>query len=545
MSVLIIFYENRPQIRYRVWPDMDAIPEGWIAENKEYIFELENTDEYQTILLEVDDTKLKALRSPREGVARWGWSPGFFAGKVTLAIVSEHERRVFDLIVDPARHKLTRDHFDLMIEQILEDTFQLVSLSSYKIGIGMGNGTHLPPLARIEFLSSRIEELAVCIRKIIENPVKHLNGHLEKKPINRAGHITGVQLAKAYAKGRILKSEYLESRLPVGLKGYVPHSIMSTRKSAIVDIDEHRAIRSSLKFWSRWLMLVADKFKRVAKEDDESQSTKWAVRCEGLSRRLNVMVSDHFFDSITETNDQVTATSIFRYIPEYHRFFKLHRQMSLGLASITGDFLNIPIARTYDLYELWCFLRLVRILADISGCHDIDISGLIEGSVQTGEVVLQSKACSVRLENLEVAFQRSFREYWKDANSQGSFSRTMIPDVSVIKLADTEGPPLLFIFDAKYRVEQGLNDALASIHMYRDAIVKEDHEGVARIVQKALILSPQIQDYTDEDWTTQDAPARFFHTEYRDKFNFGIMSFHPAMDLAQMKILIKTAMELA
>lgn len=399
MSVLTIHHAARPQVRYRVWPVMDEMPEGWVAENREYVFDLENTDEYQTIQLEVDDIALEALRSPEEGVARWRWSPGFFAGRVAFTIIARHGRQAFELIVDPARHKLTREHFDLMIEQILEDTFQLFSLSSYKTGIGMGDGAHLPPLARIEFLSSRIEELSICIQKIIENPVKHLSENLEEKPINRARQITGVQLAKAYSKGRFVKSEYLKSRIPARLDGYLPLRIESSQKSVNVDIAEHRAIRSSLIFWSRWLMLVADKFRGVAR-DDESRSMKWAIRCEALSRRLSTLLSAHFFDEISDSYEPVTATSIFTYIPEYHRFLKLHRQMSLGIASVTGDFLNIPIARTYDLYELWCFLRMVRVLADVSGLSDLDISGLIEDSGQTGEVVLQSKSCSIRIDNL-------------------------------------------------------------------------------------------------------------------------------------------------
>ena len=79
------------------------------------------------VLAVVDELQLEALRSPRDGVARWRWSPGFFAGKVALAIQDGPLRSGFEIIVDPARHKLTRDHFNLMIEQILEDTFLLCS----------------------------------------------------------------------------------------------------------------------------------------------------------------------------------------------------------------------------------------------------------------------------------------------------------------------------------------------------------------------------------------------------------------------------------
>ena len=56
---------------------------------------------------------------------------------------------------------------------------------------------------------------------------------------------------------------------------------------------------------------------------------------------------------------------------------------------------------------------------------------------------------------------------------EGSFSRTMVPDV-VLACSGLGGPERrVIVLDAKYRINDGLNDALNSIHTYRDALVQK------------------------------------------------------------------------
>ena len=50
--------------------------------------------------------------------------------------------------------------------------------------------------------------------------------------------------------------------------------------------------------------------------------------------------------------------------------------MNLGLAALFGNFLQMPLARTYELYELWCFLRLLRAAVQEYGPTGVDLSDL-------------------------------------------------------------------------------------------------------------------------------------------------------------------------
>ena len=63
---------------------------------------------------------------------------------------------------------------------------------------------------------------------------------------------------------------------------------------------------------------------------------------------------------------------------------------------------------------------------------------------------------------LTLAFKRRFKEYWLDDARCGSFtSRHMVPDVSLVAEADAGRVGKLLVLDAKYRIEEQLNDAIS------------------------------------------------------------------------------------
>ena len=84
----------------------------------------------------------------------------------------------------------------------------------------------------------------------------------------------------------------------------------------------------------------------------------------------------------------------------------------------------------------------------------------------------------------------------------------------------------LIVLDAKYRIDEGLNDALSSIHTYRDALVREAASGAAEgIVSAAYLLTPYdpsiVAGYRDTPM-----PGRLFHPEYRAGFRFGAVTLN-------------------
>ena len=137
-------------------------------------------------------------------------------------------------------------------------------------------------------------------------------------------------------------------------------------------------------------------------------------------------------------------------------------------------------------------------------------------------------------------FQKQYREFWHESDRRGSFSRTMKPDVMMGRDGMAgEDAARLIVLDAKYRIEEGLNDALNSIHTYRDALVREKESGdIKGIVTAAYLLTPYLPGLKSEYQDTP-MPGRLFHPEYRRKFRFGAMTLRPGMTAGALKDTVR------
>jgi hypothetical protein len=92
----------------------------------------------------------------------------------------------------------------------------------------------------------------------------------------------------------------------------------------------------------------------------------------------------------------------------------------------------------------------------------------------------------------------------------------------------------LIVLDAKYRIDESLNDALSSIHTYRDALVREADSGETKgIVTAAYLLTPHTPALLTGYRETQ-MPGRLFHPEYRASFRFGAVTLRPGMTAAEI-----------
>ena len=110
-------------------------------------------------------------------------------------------------------------------------------------------------------------------------------------------------------------------------------------------------------------------------------------------------------------------------------------------------------------------------------------------------------------------FQKQYMEFWKESRFLGSYSRPVKPDLSLE--VGTAPETRVIVLDAKYRIDAQLNDAIASIHMYRDAMVQGSAGGIEErrnIVSGAYLLTPYLPAPADgRDWKETSMPGRLFH----------------------------------
>ncbi|MBF0481652.1 MAG: DUF2357 domain-containing protein [Desulfovibrionaceae bacterium] len=537
--------EEQTGSEWQVWPDSYPIPAGAIRETGSYLFELKAEGALDADLL-IDDVPLEALRSKDSNTSRWRWSPGFHAGTVEAELRLPYLGvRRFEVITDPDLRKLTRSDFDQMVREVLEDTFSLFALSGFRKTVARGVGGRPPAIARLEFLRSRVAELEKVAECIASRPRQKLISEVVPLPYYRAFRATGQEIVRSFQSGLIMPEVGRPSRLPVSLKGFLPRTIKLQNRRNSLDLPEHRQMASCLRSWSSWLSASADlldRSKQSTDPEERRQGNVWSGRCRRLARRIGILTKLPPFAESGEAPPQLMLSAIMRNDPVYRRFYKIYQDMNLGIAAVFGDFLAMPLARTFDLYELWCFLRLVRAAVDEYGPAGLDVKELFATDA-SGGLTLATRSVVVAVgPGLKLCFQKQYREFWLEQNRQGSYSRLMVPDVVIAQQTrEDSAPSRLIILDAKYRIEDGLNDALNSIHTYRDALVKEADNGKTEgIVTAAYLLSPCVPEFEKSTaYRDTPMPSRLFHPEYRNDFKFGAVTLRPGMSASELCSVVK------
>lgn len=543
MQCLYICSEFTGQ-RWRVWPDAEIVPPGSVYETGRYLFELSDCDDAvaNAADLLIDGVPLEALRTRERGSARWRWTPGFYAGSLQVELTIPGRRAIsVEIVTDPDARKLARTEFDVMLREILDDTFALFSLSSFRRSVSRGPGRTPPPIARLEFIRSRVDELEAYIRAIARAPQLTMRSIERSVHYYQASRASGQEILRSFQAGAPRHENGAGARLPPQLRGFLPERIRLRSASHSTDTVEHRQIKACLSAWASWLRSAGAALELVSNSDDANLSCAgrlWAHRCRVLERRLSDLGALALFQDVGESPPVLTLSSTYRNVPAYRGFYRVWRDMNAGLAAIFGSFLSLPLARTYELYELWCFLRLVRAVREEFG--STSATDNLFSAESDGALTLS--AGPVRLAiggGWSICFQRTYREYWKEADGVGSYSRQMIPDVVLAREDGTGGPPTVIVLDAKYRISEGLNEALGSIHMYRDALVHEATTGkIEGVVKAAYLLTPHVA-FPHLDYQETPMPARLFHPQYRAGFRFGAATLRPGVSISEIRRTIR------
>jgi predicted component of viral defense system (DUF524 family) len=543
MQKLVIFQKHDPKNGFEIWPNAERFPDFFVQETKTYYLDLQNTDFVESAELFADYIGLEALKPPNRTTARWKWEPGFYAGKIDFQLHLQQRRKFhFEVVLNPALHKLTKSDFDSMILQILEDSLALFNLSNAKINIERGFSREIPPIARLEFLRTKISQIEIVVKKIIDGPQKILRNENALVPYYKASVVRGNDIIKSYSRSKIIKAGN-NSKITHKLRGFLPEKLLVSIKNDGHDIYENRAIKYCLKFWKSWLQLVSSNLLNQFDGSESKRALKeWANRCIILSHKLQVLLSNPFFHSVSDIPVPVEASPIFIQHPDYYQFFLIYKEINLGIARVYGDFIDLPLARTFDLYEFWCYLRIVRAFSSHEPGNIVDISNLFQKTNNNG-LTIKKSCVETTFGKKTIFFKKRYKEYWIEKSGRGSYSRTMEPDISFI-YENNKQETQLIVFDAKYRINSGLNDALASAHMYRDALVESDDNDIKNIVFASYLLSPQgLESNICENWKEVTLPARFFQPKYRKKFNFGVLTMHPKMSIEQIYSEINNIIE--
>ncbi|TOP68824.1 hypothetical protein, partial [Vibrio parahaemolyticus] len=204
-----------------------------------------------------------------------------------------------------------------------------------------------------------------------------------------------------------------------------PTKLPVTVSHSELDIYEHRCIKHCLNVWSVWLLFIGRKIKRRSERSKDNKTLlKWAQRAFKLSASIEELLRKDFFNNVSDLGSLlIQPTNIFTSIPQYRKFFDLQRKVNMGIGKSFGDFLNMPLAKTHKLYEIWCYYRL------ISACRILGYAPTSYSIRKNSTPLAKTNVIvEVGFDTFSLHFQKSYDEYWKASDDIGSYSRTMIPD---------------------------------------------------------------------------------------------------------------------
>lgn len=226
-----------------------------------------------------------------------------------------------------------------------------------------------------------------------------------------------------------------------------------------------------------------------------------------------------FLQDVGNLSRSVSITQKFRKQPVYRLWYKWFDELYKHAHQGIGFDYPIPLKDTFSLYEMWCFMKLVRILRE-AGMVD-DTRGLFKLKQEGFFLDLaENKESRIPLKNgMSLYFQRN---YQYNSSPFHTYTQRMIPDIVL------EGESELIVFDPKYRVAGNLGTALGEMHKYRDGILHR--ESGRRAVKSAFILTPG-----------DGEERRYFQETFHDAYRMGAIPLAPGNGTGKIEeILMRT-----
>jgi predicted component of viral defense system (DUF524 family) len=352
-----------------------------------------------------------------------------------------------------------------------------------------------PTLAEwIALLKGYFEQFARTANTVIANP--HSTLKTAPHPVDAA-------------RARRVGERALERRLrrPLSRSGGIsasgvllPMHVPEVRRRTTFDNPENRYFKYLLLETLRKLQQVAAAHDTGDEDADLSAEQRFfeALRPEAsaMIRRIQGLLHAPFLQDLqAQLPGSFFSPVLYRH-PSYSAFVQAARLLNSGL-SLQGGALQIGIKNIAQLYEYWCFLRLVRLFKE---SFPLEQQSLVQlRHLRLVIVLAKGKEAAVTFretasgKRLCLLYDRMFK---------GLPTVSQRPD-NVIQLASEER---LYILDAKYRLAFDADytsqyggvgptvDDINTMHRYRDAIViphpLKPGEFQRGIVQGAAVLFP-------------------------------------------------------
>lgn len=308
--------------------------------------------------------------------------------------------------------------------------------------------------------------------------------------------------------------------------GYSAIKAPTVKKQITYNTVENQFTKFILKSTIARLKDFKERYIRSTKTPEEAVLNSVAT----MTSTLNKLVNVSFLRDVDEYKATQSMSLVFEMAPGYRELYKYYLMMQRGL-SVHGDVFRMSMKDTAQLYEYWCFIKLVTLMKKSYKLASSDVIKIDNTGVTI--TLVKGKKSEVKFVNPRTG-EKIVLAY--NPGEQNTKTVNQKPDnVLTLEKRGTD-VPYMYVFDAKYRIESNPSDAfypdnkpgpkvddINTMHRYRDSIVYEKDVPSRFMFEKKMFGAYVLFPYDDPDGEYEN--HRFYKSI--ETVNIGGLPFLP------------------
>lgn len=310
------------------------------------------------------------------------------------------------------------------------------------------------------------------------------------------------------------------------LAGYSATKAPTVKKQITYNTIENQFTKFILKSTVKKLKDFRDRYTRSTRKPEPAVLDS----VDSMTATLNKFINGSFLREVDDYKATQSMSLVFEMAPGYRELYKYYLMMQRGL-SVHGDVFRMSLKDTAQLYEYWCFIKLVTLMKRNYRLASSDVIKVDNTGVTIS--LVKGKKSEVKFINPRTGEMITLAYNPGEQNTQTVNQK---PDnVLTLEKKGTD-VPYMYVFDAKYRIENNPSDPfypdnkpgpkvddINTMHRYRDSIVYENTESSRFMFEKKMFGAYVLFPYNDPDGEYKD------HRFYRsiETVNIGGLPFLP------------------
>ncbi len=282
--------------------------------------------------------------------------------------------------------------------------------------------------------------------------------------------------------------------------GYSAVKAPTVRKQITYNTIENQFTKFILKSTVNKLKDFRDRYTRSTRKPEQAVLDSVDTMTSVLNKYINLS----FLREVDEYKATQSMSLVFEMAPGYRELYKYYLMMQRGL-SVHGDVFRMSLKDTAQLYEYWCFIKLVTLMKRNYKLASSDVIKVDNTGVTIS--LVKGKKSEVKFVNPRTGEKIILAYNPGEQNSQTVNQR---PDNVLTLEKNGTSVPYKYVFDAKYRIENNPAnnfypddkpgpkvEDINTMHRYRDSIVYESDTPSRFMFEKTMFGAYVLFPYDD------------------------------------------------